>query len=167
MKRFTYIFCFLALNVVSLTSCSKDSLGEDLETAELKTGILPVSYSSIELNVLDMINTYRAENGLAALEILDDGSRQAELHNNHMIEKDEVCHDGFPNRYAALVDAVNAKAVSENVAYGYSSAEAVVKAWIKSEGHRDNMLGSHSHFGISITQDPEGKFYFTNIFLRK
>lgn len=167
MKNFTYMFWFLAVSVISLTSCSKDSLGEDLETAELNTGVPPVSYSSFELNVLELVNVFRAENGLADLDILDDGSRQAELHNNHMMENDEVCHDGFPNRYAALVDAVKAKAVSENVAYGYSSADAVVRAWIKSDGHRENMLGNHSHFGISITQDAEGKFYFTNIFIRK
>jgi len=167
MKRFTYIFWFLAVSSISLTSCSKDSLGEELETAELNTGVIPVSYSSFELNVLDLVNDYRIENGLKELDILDDGSRQAEEHNNHMIEEDEVCHDGFPNRYSALVNSVKAKAVSENVAYGYRTAEAVVNAWIKSEGHRENMLGNHTHFGISITENSEGKFYFTNIFVRK
>ncbi len=157
----------MAVSLMSLTSCSKDSLGEELETAELNTGTPPVSYSAFELNVLDLINIYREENGLSELEILDDSSRQAEDHNLHMMEEGEVCHDGFPNRYSALVSAVNATAVSENVAFGYQSAEAVVNAWIKSEGHRENMLGNHTHFGISITQDAEGKFYFTNIFVRK
>ena len=167
MKRFTYVFCFVVVSLVSLTSCSKDSLGEDLETAELKTGFPPVSYSSFELEVLDLVNGYRIENGLSELDILDESSRQAENHNLHMLEEGEVCHDGFPNRYSALVDAVSAKAVSENVAFGYRSSEAVVNAWIKSEGHRENMLGNHTHFGISISQDAEGKFYFTNIFVRK
>ena len=83
MKNFTYMFWFLAVSVISLTSCSKDSLGEELETAELNTGVPAVSYSSFEMNVLELINAYRGENGLSELKVLDDGSRQAKLHNNH------------------------------------------------------------------------------------
>lgn len=167
MKSFTYIFSFLAVSVMTLTSCAKDSLEEELETAELNTEVPPVSYSSFELDVLSLINSYRVENGLPELDLLDDGSRQAEIHNQHMIEHDEVCHDDFPSRYSALVKNVHAKSVSENVAYGYRTADAVVAAWIKSEGHRENLLGDHTHFGISINQDSEGKYYFTNIFVRK
>lgn len=167
MKNFTYKFLFFAVAVITLTSCSKDSLGEELETAELNTGVAPVTYSSFELEVLDLVNAYRAEANLQQLDLLDDSSRQAELHNKHMIEHNEVCHDDFPSRYNALVTEADAKAVSENVAYGYRTAEAVVQAWIKSEGHRENLLGNHTHFGISINQDPNGKNYFTNIFVRR
>lgn len=167
MKNFTYMFWFLAVSVMTLTSCSKDSLGEELETAELNTEVPPISYSSFELEVLNLVNSYRIKNGLSELDLLDDSSHQAELHNQHMIQNDEVCHDDFLSRYSALVDNVHAKAVSENVAYGYRTADAVVSAWIKSDGHRENLLGNHTHFGISINQDQDGKNYFTNIFVRK
>ena len=167
MKNLTYSLCCVLLSALFLTSCAKDSLDEQMDTAKLRTDAYPVSYSDIEIEVLDLINQYRVEQGLRELEILDDNSRQAELHNQHMIAEGKVCHDGFPARYSALVDKTDAKAVSENVAYGYRSAEAVVAGWIKSEDHKKNMVGNHTHFGIAINSDENGKFYFTNIFVRK
>lgn len=150
----------------SLTSCSKDSIEEN-ETANLTTKLSPVSYSSIELDVLELVNAYRSQQGLSELLYLDEGSVQAATHNDHMIDNDEVCHDFFGSRYQALVNSVNAKAVSENVAFGYRTADAVVNAWIKSDGHRKNMEGEHTHFGISVKEGKDGQFYFTNIFVKK
>ncbi len=156
----------MAICTISLTSCSKDSL-EELESADLTTKLAPVEYSSIEAEVLELVNAYRAQKGLTDLLYLDEGSIQAASHNEHMIENDEVCHDFFGSRYQALVNSVNAKAVSENVAFGYRTADAVVTAWIKSDGHRKNIEGNHTHFGISVKEGEDGKFYFTNIFVKK
>ena len=164
MKNLTYFLC-IALSALTLTSCSKDNLDE-METANLSVKV-PVSYTSIEMEILDLVNAYRDQNGFSQLQLLDEGSRQAATHNSHMIESDEVCHDYFTKRYTALVNSEQAKAVSENVAFGYGSAEAVVNAWIKSESHRKNMVGDHSHFGISVKEGKNGSLYFTNIFVRK
>jgi uncharacterized protein YkwD len=166
MKNLTYSVWLLAICAISLTSCSKDSI-EELDTANLTTKPAPVNYSDIELNVLALVNAYRAQEGLSDLLFLDEGSVQAAGHNEHMIEGNEVCHHYFGDRYQALVNTVGAKAVSENVAFGYRTAEAVVNAWIKSEGHRKNMEGDHTHFGISVKEGKDGKLYFTNIFVRK
>lgn len=166
MKNLTYSLWLLAVCVLSLTSCSKDSL-EEAESAELHTVLPAEDYSSIELEILDLVNDYRAANGFEQLDFLDAISRQAANHNLHMIEKDEVCHDDFAIRYAALVNTINAKAVSENVAFGYRTADAVVAAWARSEGHKVNMEGDFTHFGISVDEDAAGKLYFTNIFVRK
>lgn len=166
MKNFPYFLLLMAFSVFSLTSCSKESL-EEVESGALSANISPVEYSSFELEVLELINEYRSTKGLPELLAMDEGSVQAATHNDHMIEADEVCHDFFGNRHEALVKGAGAKAVSENVAFGYRSATAVVNAWIKSESHRVNMEGDHSHFGISIKEDKDGKFYFTNIFIRK
>lgn len=157
----------MAICTFTLTSCSKDSV-EEMDSASLTTTKLPpVNYSSIELDVLHLVNVHREQQGLPALLHMDESSVQAAGHNEHMIENDEVCHDFFGNRYQALVNSVNAKAVSENVAFGYRTAEAVVNAWIKSDGHRKNLEGEHTHFGISVKEGKDGKFYFTNIFVRK
>ncbi len=166
MKNLTYYVWLFAVVSFSLTSCSKDSI-EEFDSADLTTKVAPVTYSSIELDVLELINAYRSQQGLNTLMFLDESSWQAASHNEHMIATDEVCHDDFGSRYEALVNSVEAKAVSENVAYGYKTAEAVVNAWIKSDGHKKNILGDHTHFGISIKKDKEGKLYFTNIFVRK
>ena len=168
MKNLTSFVGLLAIFSISLTSCSKDSLEElDVESANLKTEIAPVKYTSMEVSILDLVNDYRAEQGLSELLALDESSIQAAGHTEHMITNQEVCHENFGLRYQALVSSVQAKAVSENVAYGYRTAEAVLAAWIKSDSHRDNMLGNHTHFGISVRGGEDGKFYFTNIFVRK
>ena len=165
MKNLTYFLWLMAI-CVSLTSCSKDSIDE-IDSADLTSKVPPVSYTSIELQVLDLVNAYRVEQGLPELQSVDEGSIQAAAHNEHMITNDEVCHDFFGTRYEALVKGVQARAVSENVAYGYNSAEAVVNAWIKSEGHKKNIEGDYTHFGISVKAGKDGKLYFTNIFVRK
>ncbi|GHA35513.1 hypothetical protein GCM10007103_16380 [Salinimicrobium marinum] len=165
MKKITCRFWILALCVFTLGSCSKESLDEG-ETSDLVSVVAPVSYNEIELNIMDLVNDYRFSKGLNELDYKDEVSWQAEDHNFYMIQKNKVSHDGFANRYSSLAESVDAKAVSENVAFGYNTAEAVVKAWIESEGHRKNMEGDLTHFGISVKEDANGKKYFTNIFVR-
>ena len=166
MKNLTYFVWLTAICTIFLTSCSKEGIDE-VESANLTTKLAPVNYSSLELDVLELVNAYREQKGLSTLLYLDESSIQAAGHNEHMINGNEVCHHFFGDRYEALVKSVNAKAVSENVGYGYNSAEAVVNAWIKSEGHRKNLEGAHTHFGISVKEGKDGKKYFTNIFVRK
>ncbi|UZH55708.1 CAP domain-containing protein [Salinimicrobium tongyeongense] len=166
MKNLTYFVWLMAVCTIYLTSCSKESVDE-VDSANLSAKLAPVNYSSIELDVLELVNAYRQQQGLNSLLYLDEGSIEAAGHNQHMIKDNEVCHHFFGSRYQSLVKSVNAKAVSENVGFGYSTAEAVVKAWIKSDGHRENLEGDHTHFGISVKEGNDGKYYFTNIFVRK
>ena len=50
-----------------------------------------------------------------------------------MVDNNEVSHANFYKRSDYLKANAGATKVSENVAYGYSSAESVVNAWLKSE----------------------------------
>ncbi|WP_277874299.1 CAP domain-containing protein [Flavobacterium cauense] len=43
----------------------------------------------------------------------------------------------------------------------------MVTAWINSPAHKANMEGDYTHFGIAVKTNPEGKLYFTNMFIRK
>jgi uncharacterized protein YkwD len=40
--------------------------------------------------------------------------------------------------------------VGENIALGYESPKAVIRGWMNSPGHRDNILGNYKHLGIGI-----------------
>ncbi len=47
------------------------------------------------------------------------------------------------------------------------TAQAVVEAWLNSAGHKANIEGNYTHFGIAIRENPvNGKKYFTNIFAK-
>jgi uncharacterized protein YkwD len=61
---------------------------------------------------------------------------------------------------------LGAKNVGENIAYNYNTPEAAVTAWLNSPSHKQNIEGDYTNFGISIRVSPEGKSYYTNIFVK-
>lgn len=168
MFNYTKQLCLILACVFMFASCSKDSEIPETE-AELTIANLSnsIAYTSLENEILDGVNEYRESIGLKALSRVDEVSFQANDHTVYMTSNEVVNHDNFNVRYTNLVMEVGAKSVSENVAFGYGSADAVLKAWIASEGHRVNIEGDFTHFGISVDKDKNGKNYFTNIFMRR
>lgn len=151
----------LALFLILATSCSK----ENVDDTELGNIIIPEA-KTIEIEIMELINAYRIENGLNALSNHGLIKSQTYSHSDYMAETDNISHLNFYSRKNFLVNNAGANIVTENVAYGYSSAETVVNAWINSEGHRINMLGDYTNFDVSAEQNDEGKWYFTNIFMK-
>ncbi len=168
MYNNTKLLCVIFLCVFSLRSCTKDSISPE-KNAELKTANLvdAFAYTQIEVDILTAVNDYRESKGLSTLKRVDEITLQAESHTVYMVEKNAVNHDNFNVRFKNLVDEIGAKSVSENVGFGYSTASAVVRAWIESEGHLANIEGDFTHFGVSVEQDKNGRNYFTNIFVRR
>lgn len=168
MRKSTTRFILLVFSVLTLISCTKDSVNEEITSIDniAKTSV-NYTYTEIEKDILFAINDYRKEQDLKELSPLGEISLEAEDHNYYMVETGKVSHDNFGERYTTLVNSIAARAVSENVAYGYHTADAVVKAWIKSDGHRENIESNFTHFGVSVVEDKDGKNYFTNIFVRR
>ncbi len=158
--RLLVVLCALVL-----TSCSSSNEIELAEnTPEVTTTI---SEKAIESDILSRINDYRVSNGYSPLGKLQTIKTQTNNHTNYMIDKNEVSHDFFYQRKEYLTKNASAVGVGENVAYGYSSAESVVNAWIKSEGHKKNIEGDFTHFDVTAEKSADGKWYFTNIFVKK
>jgi uncharacterized protein YkwD len=85
-----------------------------------------------------------------------------------MIEVGQISHDNFAERAQTLMTEAGAKTVGENVAYGFSTAEGVVKGWLNSDGHRKIIENpDYTHFGISMETSSDSRNYFTNIFIKK
>lgn len=168
MLNYTKQFCLVFACILTFASCSKDNAIPENE-ATLKTANLSnsIAYTSLESEILDGVNKYRESIGMKALARVDEVTYQADDHTVYMTSNEVVNHNNFNVRYSNLVSEVGAKAVAENVAFGYNTADAVVKAWIASEGHRDNIEGNFTHFGIAVDKDKNGKNYFTNIFIRR
>lgn len=54
--------------------------------------------------------------------------------------------------------------VGENVAYGYASGKSVTAAWMKSPGHRANLLTpQHRLIGVGAYQDSNGRWYVAQV----
>jgi uncharacterized protein YkwD len=95
-------------------------------------------------------------------------SSVAKDHTDYMIETADVSHANFADRSQLLIDNAGAEKVAENIAYGYSSASSVIKAWLNSPSHKKIIEESvYTHFGISTELNDQGRYYFTNIFIKK
>ena len=153
--------------VVMLSSCSPDSTNEDSIDVNIKENSYVPQANEFEILVLELINEHRISLGLNALQNMSVIKAQAYGHTDYMIEKNQVSHDNFYLRAKNLKAEADAVAVGENVAYGYNSPEALVNAWLNSEGHKVVIEGNYTHFDISAEKNENDRWYFTNIFIRK
>ena len=156
----------MALIALLSFSCSTDSLEEDKIEALTSTSYVPET-KVIEIEILELLNNHRLSIGLNPLKSMSTIKAQAYGHTGYMIDNSEVSHDGFLARKEALTSYTGASRVGENVAYAYSSPESVVNAWINSDGHRQIIEGDYTDFDISAEKDTNGKYYYTNIFIKK
>lgn len=164
MKLPTLLPAMALLALLSL-SCSTDAIEEDKIDA-ITSSYVPQT-KTIEVEVLELINSHRINLGLTPLNDMKAIKAQAYGHTDYMIENDEVSHANFFQRKNNLISTAGAVAVAENVAYAFSSPESVVNAWLNSEGHKNVIEGDYTDFDISAEKDEEGKWYYTNIFIKK
>ncbi len=150
----------------TLISCSSN---ETEETTAVRPELIQnYEYNSSELELADLINEHRVSLGLNPLQLINHVSYKSEEHNAYMIAKKVVNHDLFPERSENIIEVLGAVKVNENVAYNFLSSSSALNAWLNSPGHRENIEGNFTHFGISIRVDAEtGKKYYTNIFVKK
>ncbi|WP_411895684.1 CAP domain-containing protein [Winogradskyella sp. A2] len=160
------ILPFLALiTFLGFTSCSTENIAEDTINS-IEVPVAPQA-KQIEIEIMELINQHRILEGLNPLNDHRTVKAVAYTHTDYMIEVDNVSHDNFFQRKQSLQANASAAIVSENVAYGFSNAESVVGAWLNSPSHKDNIEGDFTDFDISAEKNSEGKWYFTNIFIKR
>jgi uncharacterized YkwD family protein len=103
----------------------------------------PDSLSSYEKQVVSLVNAERAKYGLPALTINEKLSSVARLKSQDMYNKNYFSHTS--PTYGSPFDmmkkyGINYNYAGENIAKGQTSPQAVVTAWMNSEGHRANIL---------------------------
>ena len=151
--------------VLSMTSCSNDSSADAETDAQLVT-----NYDSTqeEIQLAQLINDYRVSQGKNTLEVVNHISFKSQEHNFYMIDNNVVNHDYFEQRSNNIIVVLGAVKVGENIAYNFSTPTSALHAWKNSPGHKVNLDGDYTHFGISISVNPtNGKKYYTNIFMKK
>lgn len=156
---------FLVTVMFTMNSCSTDET--DVTTSD-KTLIENYNYNETELELAQEINDYRVSIGLNPLQTINHISYKSEEHNEYMIANNVVNHDYFQERSQNIIQVLGAVKVNENVAYNYNTPAGALHAWLNSPGHKANIEGDFTHFGISVTVNPEnGRKYYTNIFIKK
>jgi len=168
----TNLLLFLTLTT-GLIACSKSSKVErPLSLKQNKIRIEKLGnaeMSNLVQEVHRQINQYRRSLNLPPLSLNAQVSQTAATHSRNMAEgKVEFSHQGFDNRIQAIENDISYRSAAENVAYnqGYSDpVSQAVAGWIKSKGHRQNIVGNYNLTGIGVVKNQQGEYYFTQIFI--
>lgn len=161
MIKYMFKFGFI-VSILLIQSCSSPPNDMVAETKNQN-----YKYTDDELALMDMINNYRESIGLNNLDTINHISYLSSQHNIYMIKKHTPSHEGFTQRSNELIRLFQASKVSENVAYNYKFNNDVLKAWLASSGHKANIEGKFTHFGLSIRVDSiNNRKFYTNIFIK-
>ena len=119
-----------------------------------------------ESEVIRLVNDERAKQGLKKL-IFDDGaSKAAHIRAKEIVKSfSHTRPDGTSCFTAAKEAGVTYRTAGENIAYGYKTPAQVVTGWMKSEGHRKNILSSSfSKIGVACFEN-SGTLYWSQFFI--
>lgn len=155
-----------AAKTASKNTASKTAQTNDTKTAAVTEKVKDISYD--EQVLLDLINSARKEKSLKALEFDAGLVKVARLKADDMKNNNYFSHTskyyGSPFDMMKKYD-VKFSAAGENIA-GNSSAEKVVKAWLK-EGSNNLVNEKFTHAGIGVVDSPTYGKLFVAMFITK
>lgn len=130
--------------------------------------IVSSSNLNYEQKVVELVNIERQKNGLSALALNSSISNVARSKSKDMASNNYFAHQS--PTYGSAGDMLKQFGISwsawgENIASGQRTPEAVVTAWMNSEGHRANILSSNfSKIGVGYATNSNGTPYWTQMF---
>ena len=121
--------------------------------------------SQLEKQAAELVNQMRSQNGLSPLTIDTNLSIKARIKSSDMKTNNYFSHTsptyGSPFQMMQRL-GIAYKSAGENIAKGYTTAEAVVNAWMNSASHRANILSTnYTSIGIGYVDG-----YWTQWFIR-
>jgi uncharacterized protein YkwD len=126
-----------------------------------------VSFSTLQTQVVSLSNKERVKAGCRALKVNDKLLWSTRGHSKYMATTGKFSHTGA----GGSTFITRAKAAgyttprSENIAFGQRTAAEVVNAWMKSPGHRRNLLDCRAKtFAVGVVYAANGAPYYTQDF---
>ena len=125
--------------------------------------------STFVQQVIDLVNKERVAHGLNKLEASDKLNEVAQLRANEIMTEYSHTRPDGRSCFTALDDAnVYYTTSGENIAYGYTTPEIVVQAWMDSPGHRANILNPDVTMigvGFVCIDNTASGYYWTQEFI--
>ena len=123
------------------------------------------TYYDLELAkaAFDAVNAYRTNNGLSVLTWSDAIYECCLVRAVEIVSSFSHTRPNGERCFTALT--VPYGWAGENLAYGYSTAQAVADAWWDSEGHRANMLNAQYTQAAIACYYANGRYYWANFFI--
>jgi len=161
----TNFLCFIIFFLFIFSACDIFNDDEDIFT------FIP---NAFELKVFELTNIERTNHGLPPLIWHNDLAVAARGHSEDLMRNNLTGHVGSDGSNVGQrierAGITNWRTWAENCAYGYSTPEATVAAWMNSSGHRANILRTNvTHLGVGFVpraQDVTARFqtYWTQKF---
>jgi uncharacterized protein YkwD len=126
-----------------------------------------VSTSTLQTQVVALSNQARVKAGCRALKVNAQLLWAARGHSKYMASTGRFSHTGSrKSTFVARARAAGYTAPrSENIAWGYRSAREVVNGWLKSPGHRRNLLDCRARtLAVGVVYSVNGTPYYTQMF---
>ncbi|MEM2344602.1 MAG: CAP domain-containing protein [Thermoproteota archaeon] len=137
----------------------------------LRTELCRADIESEKAAFLSLINQYRQQNGLQPLSLSSTLSTAAQLHSEDMANRNYFSHTTPEGK--TFVDRIieagytHFTCLGENIAAGFSTAQAVFEAWKNSPSHNENMLNpcfEEIGIGLAYSASSTYKWYWTTDF---
>ncbi|MFE9611641.1 CAP domain-containing protein [Streptomyces sp. NPDC006012] len=107
-------------------------------------------------SILKLVNAERGKAGCSDLKLNDTLSKAAQAHSDDMAAHKNMAHtgsDGTSPGDRITKAGYTWSAYGENVAYGFSTPEQVMSAWMSSSGHKANILNcGFKEIGVGLSQ---------------
>ncbi len=125
--------------------------------------IPPEELQGIRDRIIEAHNTIRAKVKLGKLVPSRKLTLAAQAHAEDMAARRKMSHTGGDGTSPA--DRVKGRGyryrrVGENVAYGHFTEDRVMKGWMESRHHKDNILGGFTEIGVGCAVGEDGKRYW-------
>lgn len=122
--------------------------------------------TSFAQQVADLVNMEREKAGLAPLKLDRTASNAAQVRAKEI--QTSFSHtrpDGSSFSTALTQNGIGFKGAGENIAYGQSSPQEVMKGWMNSQGHRANILNKDfTSIGVGHYENSAGVDYWAQLF---
>ena len=129
----------------------------------------PVVNADYEQQVVDLVNTERANRGLPPYKRVTALDEAARYHSADLGQDNYFSHDTYDRSGSNLVYICDtwtrigtyyAGAMGENIAAGYSTPQDVMNGWMNSTGHRDNILSTYNwEIGVGYATQSGSMYY--------
>ena len=131
------------------------------------TGHFDTNYAN---QVVELVNQYRAENGLAPLTVMTDLSDAAFLRSYETAYYFSHTRPNGDSCFSIIPFGTVYYGVGENIAAGQSTPAKVMQSWKNSPGHNANILGNYNCIGVGcfVTKGTDSygqyQYYWVQIF---
>ena len=123
------------------------------------------------VDVIEIVNKERAAKGLKAVQEDKYLNQLATVKLNDMLQRNYFEHEspyyGFPWEMANYFD-YEFRSLGENLAKNLNTPTSVMKGWMASPKHKENILKSnYTHIGLAVKRDHRGNYMWVQLFSSK